>query len=132
MRGGRGRPAHGETAREVPLVVPDLACPGRLICPRPRSGTLAPGLAGIHRGWSKRPGQASRFALSAEVVLERSRPRPVEEATAAAHFALGQHLHLAVEREGRVRHFRAAYRLHPDNWTYKRQAWRLLPAGQAP
>ena len=29
-------------------------------------------------------------------------------------------------------HFRAAYRLHPDNWTYKRQAWRLLPAGQDP
>ena len=25
-----------------------------------------------------------------------------------------------------------AYRLQPDNWTYKRQAWNLLPAGQTP
>jgi hypothetical protein len=77
-------------------------------------------------------GAASRFALSDEAVLARSRPRPIGEATAAAHFALGQHLHLAGDGDGAVRHFRAAYRLHPDNWTYKRQAWSLLPAGQEP
>ncbi len=28
--------------------------------------------------------------------------------------------------------FRAAYRLQPDNWTYKRQAWSLLAPGQSP
>ena len=83
------------------------------------------------RDWVAR-GAASRFALPADEVVARSRPRPVGEATAAAHFALGQHLHRAGDREGAVPHFRAAYRLHPDNWTYKRQAWSLLPAGQAP
>ncbi len=75
-------------------------------------------------------GAASRYALAPEAVLARSRPRPVAEATATAHFALGQHLHRAGRAEAAVGHFRAAQRLHPDNWTYKRQAWRLLPEGQ--
>jgi hypothetical protein len=66
------------------------------------------------RDWVAR-GAASRYALAPEAVLARSRPRPVEEATAAAHFALGQHLHRADRREVAVGHFRAAYRLHPDN-----------------
>ena len=83
------------------------------------------------RDWVTR-GAASRYALTPEAVLVRSRPRPVEEATAAAHFALGQHLHRAGRLEAAVVHFRAAYRLQPDNWTYKRQAWSLLPAGQDP
>ncbi len=77
-------------------------------------------------------GAASRHALAPEAVLARSRPRPVEEATATAHFALGQHLHRVGRPEAAVGHFRAAYRLHPDNWTYKRQAWNLLLAGQDP
>ena len=75
-------------------------------------------------------GAASRYALAPEAVLERSRPRPLAEATAAAHFALGQQLHRTGRPEAAVDHFRAAHRLHPDNWTYKRQAWRLLPPGQ--
>lgn len=77
-------------------------------------------------------GAASRFVLAPEEVLRRSRPRPMEEATAAAHFELGQHLYLTGERDAAVEHFRAAYRLQPDNWTYKRQAWSLLPPGQNP
>lgn len=75
-------------------------------------------------------GAASRYALAPEEVVARSRPRPLAEATAAAHFALGQHLHRTGRAEAAVGHFRAAQRLHPDNWTYKRQAWRLLPEGQ--
>jgi hypothetical protein len=81
------------------------------------------------RDWVAR-GAASRYALAPEAVVARSRPRPLAEATAAAHFALGQHLHRAGRAEAAVAHFRAAQRLHPDNWTYKRQAWGLLPAGQ--
>lgn len=77
-------------------------------------------------------GKASRYALTADEVVRRSRPRPIEESTAAAHFELGQYLHRANRREEAVRHFREAYRLHPDNWTYKRQAWNLLPQGQTP
>ena len=77
-------------------------------------------------------GATSRFVLTPEEVLRRSRPRPVEEATAAAHFELGQHLHRVGHTKDAVRHFREAYRLQPDNWTYKRQAWRLLDAHETP
>jgi len=77
-------------------------------------------------------GARSRFALPPEEVLRRSRPRPVEDATAAAHFELGQHLHRSGRPRHAVPHFREAYRLQPDNWTYKRQAWDLLDPDQSP
>lgn len=77
-------------------------------------------------------GAESRFALAPEEVLRRSRPRPVAEATAAAYFELGQHLHRIGRSDDAINHFREAYRLQPDNWTYKRQAWSLLARGQSP
>ncbi len=83
------------------------------------------------RDWVEH-GAESRFALAPEEVLRRSRPRPPEEAEAAARFELGQHLHRLGRAEHAVRHFREAYRLQPDNWTYKRQAWNLLGPHQSP
>ncbi len=83
------------------------------------------------RDWVEH-GAESRFVLAPEEVLRRSRPRPVEEARAAAHFELGQYLHRLGRAEHAVRHFREAYRLQPDNWTYKRQAWALLAPHQTP
>jgi hypothetical protein len=83
------------------------------------------------RDWA-RHGAASRFALAPGEVLRRSQPRPIAEATAAAHFELGQHLHRHGQTEGAVAHFRAAHRLHPANWTYKRQAWSLVDPAQGP
>lgn len=77
-------------------------------------------------------GAESRFALSPEAVLDRSRPRPVEEGMAAAHFELGQHLYCTGRSDDAVRHFRDAHRLQPDNWTYKRQAWTLADPNQDP
>ena len=77
-------------------------------------------------------GRESRYALSADEVIERSQPRGVEEATAAAHFALGQHLYREGRVEDAVRHFREAHRLQPNNWTYKRQAWSLADPEQGP
>ena len=77
-------------------------------------------------------GAASRFALSPDEVLRRSRPRPIREATAAAHFELGHHLFQAGRRDDAVWHFREAHRLQPDNWTYKRQAWTLADPDQGP
>jgi hypothetical protein len=68
-------------------------------------------------------GSASRYALSPDEVLRRAAPRSMGEATAAAEFELGQHLHGAGHHAAAVRHWREAHRLHPDNWTYKRQAW---------
>lgn len=77
-------------------------------------------------------GSESRFVLAPEEVLRRSRPRPKEEAEAAAHFELGQHLHRLGLQQQATNHFGEAYRLQPDNWTYKRQAWDLLEPGQDP
>jgi hypothetical protein len=83
------------------------------------------------RDWASH-GKASRYALSPEQVLARSRPRDSEHARAAACFELGQH----VQREGHatdaVRWFREAHALAPENWTYKRQAWSLADPLQGP
>ena len=83
------------------------------------------------RDWVSR-GRDSRYALSSDEVIERSRPRPAEESFAAAHFELGQHLHSAGKTADGVRHWREAHRLQPDNWTYKRQAWSLADPTQGP
>jgi len=77
-------------------------------------------------------GAASRFALSPEEVVARSQPRPPEVAQAAAHFELAEHLWNAGQRDGAITHFRAAHRLQPDNWTYKRQAWSLISVETQP
>lgn len=74
------------------------------------------------RDWVSR-GSHSRYALTPDEVISRSRPRPPEQSRAAACFELGQHLHRTGHRGDAVRWFRDAHRLAPDNWTYKRQAW---------
>jgi len=83
------------------------------------------------RDWA-RHGAVSRYALSPDEVLRRSQPRPIEEATAAAHFELAQHLHRLGRTEDAIEHFRAVHRLQPANWTYKRQAWSLIDPAQGP
>jgi hypothetical protein len=77
-------------------------------------------------------GASSRFALTPEQVVERSRPRPVDEGLAAAHFEIGAHLRSIGEEAGAIHHWREAHRLQPDNWTYKRQAWSLADPLQGP
>jgi hypothetical protein len=76
------------------------------------------------REWVQR-GAASRYALAPEEVVRRSRPRPVSEATAAAHFALAQQLNAAGEAALATEHFKEAQRLHPTSWTYRRDAWAI-------
>ena len=68
-------------------------------------------------------GAASRYALSPDEVVRRSQPRASDEALAAAEIELGQHLHRDGDHAAAIPHWRAAHRLYPDNWTYKRQAW---------
>jgi Flp pilus assembly protein TadD len=41
-------------------------------------------------------------------------------AAAAAYFELGQHLFRTGRDATAVPHFRAAHRLQPDKWTYRR------------
>ena len=71
-------------------------------------------------------GAASRWALSPDEVVARARPRPPEHAEAAASFAMAQHLWREGETDAAVPWFKEAHRLHPENWTYKRQAWTFV------
>ena len=86
---------------------------------------------GALRDWVEN-GPESPYALDPDEVIARSRPRPIEEAEAVAHFELGQHLHRQGQTGLAVSHFREAHRLQPDNWTYKRQAWSLTDPDQGP
>ena len=83
------------------------------------------------RDWVER-GAESRYALSPDEVVRRSQPRPPEHARAAAAFELGQHLWREGHQDAAVGWFRQAHRLHPDNWTYKRQAWSFADPLQGP
>ena len=84
------------------------------------------------RDWAEQ-GSASRFVLSPEEVVERSRPLSPDASQAAASFELAQTLHRAGHSDDAVHWFREAHRLQPDNWTYKRQAWELVdPILQGP
>jgi hypothetical protein len=83
------------------------------------------------RDWVAR-GADSRYALSPEEVVGRSRPRNADHSAAAASFELGQHLHRTGFGADAVRWFREAHRLQPDNWTYKRQAWTFADPLQGP
>ena len=77
-------------------------------------------------------GPASPYALTPDEVVRRSQPRPLEVATAAAAFELGQELHRKGHPSDAVAWFREAHRLQPANWTYKRQAWSLIDPLQGP
>lgn len=70
-------------------------------------------------------GANSRFALTPTEVVERSGRRDDDEAFAAAHFELGEHLHRAGDHDAAIPHWRESHRRFPSNWTYKRQAWEL-------
>jgi hypothetical protein len=83
------------------------------------------------RDWVAR-GARSQYALQPDEVLRRMRGRSPDEALAAAHFELAQHLYRMGNQAGAVPHFRAAHRLQPANWTYKRQAWSLADPTQGP
>ncbi|MEY2567361.1 MAG: hypothetical protein QOE35_1890 [Actinomycetota bacterium] len=72
--------------------------------------------------WAQR-GADSPYALDPDAVIAASQPRPPDHARAIASFELGQHLWRTGERDAAVHWFREAHRLHPENWTYKRQAW---------
>ncbi len=74
--------------------------------------------------WAER-GAQSRYVLEPHEVIERSSPRSPADSQAAAHFEIGRHLELSGDHDGAVEHWRAAHRLQPLNWTYKRQAWRF-------
>jgi len=77
------------------------------------------------RDWVTK-GAASEFALTPDEVVARSQPRPMTKSEGAAHFELANHLWRAGRRDAAITHFNACFRLQPENWTYKRQAWSLV------
>jgi hypothetical protein len=77
------------------------------------------------RDWAEN-GAESRYVLSENEVIERSRPRPPEVGLAAAHFELAQHLHRSGFPRDAVPHFQEAHRLDPTNWSYHREALSLV------
>ena len=83
------------------------------------------------RDWVAK-GSASEFALTPDEVLARSQPRDAAAARGAAHFELATHLHSNGHHAAAIEHFRAAHRLVPDNFSYKRQAWSLEPGAEGP
>ena len=110
---------------DVSAYVRDVMAEARKIRTDPKLYTSA------LRDWVEH-GAGSRYALSPDEVIERSGPRGADDATAAAHFELAQHLYRQGQQDLAVPHFRQAHRLQPDNWTYKRQAWRLANPEQGP
>jgi len=79
-------------------------------------------------------GADSRFALDPDEVVARSGARPIDHSRAAAFFELGQRRWSNGDTDGAVPFWREAHRLHPENWTYKRQAWTFVttPEGELP
>jgi hypothetical protein len=81
------------------------------------------------RDWAHH-GADSRYALSPDQVVERSRPRDRANAEGQAHLELGAALWARGDQHGAERHWREAHRLDPMNFTAKRQAWSLaVPDG---
>jgi hypothetical protein len=57
--------------------------------------------------------------------------RTESEALAAANFRLGQYLYQQGHRQDAQGYFAEAKRLHPENWSFKRQSWELEEPGKA-
>ena len=123
------RPARDDARPEGPRGSPPVRA--RMLPRPPRSASSQSSTREALRDWAAK-GAESEYALSPEEVIERSRPRPPELSEAAAHFALGQHLHRAGDVDAARAHFREAHRLDPDNWTYRRQAWSFEDPLQGP
>lgn len=121
----RPRELDEQQLAELPALLADTMREARKISIDPE-----PYLAAL-RDWVAH-GESSRFALSPDEVIARSRPRGAEESRAAASFELGQHLHRGGHAQDAVRWFAEAHRLQPDNWTYKRQAWTFADPFQGP
>ena len=104
-------------------------------CPTPRCLRGVPEIRrdteGYHsalRDWVARDAD-SRFALSPDEVIARSRPRDADKAWGHAHFQLASQLEIEGHHAAAVLHYREAHRLVPDSWTFRRKAWSLEKVG---
>jgi tetratricopeptide (TPR) repeat protein len=79
------------------------------------------------RDWAQH-GSKSAFVLSESELKARLKPPSDDRARADAEFGLGEYLYKAGKGADAISHFKEAQRLDPDNWNYKRQAWKLSDA----
>ena len=131
------RPAEAAPAPPQPNAKPRLVLPPelpqRMVEIMAEAAKIRRDAEGYHaalRDWVEK-GAASRFALSPDAVIERSRPRDADKALGHAHFQLASQLEIDGHHAAAVHHFREAHRLVPDNWTFRRQAWSLEKVGDA-
>lgn len=83
------------------------------------------------RDWIAK-GADSEYAMSADQVIERSRPRSADTSLGQAHFELAAHLETTGQHDAAIAHFKQAHELVPDNFAYRRQAWSLEPGPEGP
>lgn len=82
------------------------------------------------KDWARR-GDQSPWALSEAEVLKRMQPPSGDHTLAATNFAMGLHLFEQVNPAAAQPYFAEAQRLHPENWSYQRQAWALEDPAKA-
>ena len=130
------RPAEAAPAPpQATPIAPRLTLPGkppqRFVEIMAEAAKIRKDTQGYHaalRDWVAR-GAASRFALSPDEVVTRSRPRDGAKAMGHAHFQLATQLEIEGHHKAAIDHFREAHRLVPDSWTFRRQAWSLEKVG---
>jgi hypothetical protein len=117
-------PGWQRQAQEIEMMDPESRAVIEAMMMGQASGDMSR-YANAVRDWVAK-GADSKYVLSAEEVIEQSRPRPLEAARAAAEFELGRHLDRAGHKLDAVPHFEEAHRLDPTNWSYPRQAFALV------
>lgn len=129
------RPSHAAHVKQSALreieVTPDMGYLGEMLTEIKKFNASPDTYRAAIADWVAH-GAGSEHALGPDEVVEASRPRPVEHAEAAAAFELAQHLHRSGHPDDAVRWFKLAHDKHPENWTYKRQAWTFVttPEGE--
>ena len=79
------------------------------------------------RDWVAK-GAASKFLQDQAAREKRSKTPTLKDVEAAASFELGVYLTRTRDVAKAQRHFDRARELAPDNWAYRRQAWRFTGA----
>jgi hypothetical protein len=131
VRPAEAAPAPPQATPSAPRLAPPANPPQRFVEIMAEAAKIKKDVQGYHsalRDWVAL-GAASRFALSPDEVVARSRPRDDAKALGHAHFQLATELEIGGHHAAAVHHFREAHRLVPDSWTFRRQAWSLEKVG---
>lgn len=119
----------GGTNLEVPAEIPQ-----RMIEMMTEAAKIPNSQAEYHaalKDWVEK-GADSKFVMSPDKVIERSRPRNENTALGHAHFELASELEIQGKHDLAIDHFRKAHELVPDSWNFRRQAWSLETVGEGP